>query len=331
MEGKEAIEAKVNILIALYHILDGYSEFTKNLISFITTKNNKNDVWDLYKITHGEFVVGAIKTKKFYQKNKDVIDTINKYSSIWDFILYNYDDQGNVRKDSFVDYFYQYFLAHKNELDKILSILEKLKELGFDRFRFDEDADFTDKECTISTHFNSNSNINYLDNIQVVPNYQNDVVRYKTTGSNYNMNIKVFLGRFGYEKTITLNSLVFDVKRLPESISKESIFDRIISLKGEQKESCAAIKNSVDLSIGVDDLQSQFESTSQIIDRLDDIKDKDELHEVLSHIKEEIDKLQTISKAYNDTVSKDDSSITKEQLQKEKKRYLARRNSTNFD
>ena len=45
----------------------------------------------LWEISAGKFKIGARKAKKFYKKNKSVIDTINKYSNITRFINDNYD------------------------------------------------------------------------------------------------------------------------------------------------------------------------------------------------------------------------------------------------
>ena len=326
MEKKKTIEAYISHIIALYHILDNYSEFIQNLSSLISTKYNRDTIYNLYKISKGKFVVGSRKIKRFYQENKTVVDTINKYSDILSFINLNYDYQGNLSENSSLEFFYQYLSSHKDELNQILSVLEKLKELGFNEFKFDEDANFACNEYAIDTCINRNIDINYLDNIQVVPNYQNNVVKYRTTGSNYCIIAKTSFGKLcAYEKTITLNSLIFDVKRLPETITKENIFDKLVSLKEEQKENCSTIKNSIDLSISIDDLRNQFDSTNRIIEGLNSVDSKDGLQDVLLKIKEYIDKLQTISTEYDDSISQGYSSITKEKLEKEKQLYLKRR------
>ena len=329
---KTSISVHVNNLIALCHILNDYDEFTQNLTKLIKTKYNRDIVYNLYKISNGKLVVGSKKVKKFYQENKSVIDTINKFSNISEFINYNYDWQGNLREDCDLDFFYKYITSHQEDLERMLSMLEKIKKLGFDELQFDEEIDFTNTEYAIDTRLGGNIDIAYFDNIEVVPNYQNGVVEYRTTGSNYKIIAKVSFNELSkYGKTIIVNSLLFDSKRLPEDVTKEFIFDKIVSLKSNQQENCDTIRDSVDLSISVDDLYSQFNTTSRIIEGLNNVESKEQLHEVLLGIKAYLDQLQTISSEYDDSVSQSDSTITKEKLQEEKQLYLKRRYWASID
>lgn len=333
MEEKKAVETNIGNLIALCHILDNYDEFSKNLTSLISTKDNREDIYNLYQISKkGRFIIGSRKAKRFYQENKSVIDIINKYTDIMSFINFNYDWQENLRNDSSLEIFYQYLSSHKDELGQILSVLEKLKELKFDNLKFDEGADFTHNEYAIYTCINRNIDIIYLDNMEVIPNYENNIVKYKTVGSNYCIIARTSFGKLGsYGTKVILNSLIFDINRLPEAITKEHIFDKLISLKDSKKEDCATIRNSVDLNISVNDLQSQFDFTNRTIEGLDKIESKSELQEILLKIKDYLDKLQTISTKYDDSVSQDTSSITKEVIKKEKQLYLERRYTTSMD
>ena len=328
------MEANIDNLIALIHILDNYSGFINNLAEFISSKYNRDEFWRLYEISHGELVLGARKAKRFYQENKHVIDTINAYSNISNFINFDYNWQEKISEDSSfsLNFFYQYFLCNKNELGQIVSVLAKLKELGFDRLKFDAGKEFTQDEYTMDTSFSRNFCITYLDNMQVIPNYQNSIVKYKTTGSSYAILITVSAGQLcKYVRTVTLNSLVFDAKRLPEALTKECIFDKLIELKEEQRESCNTIRNSVDLSICIADLRNQFMFTNGIIEKLVNMEKHKELREVLVNIREYIDKLQSMSEEYDVSVSKEDSSITKERLQEERKLYLDRRRLERLD
>lgn len=332
---KTPISVHVNNLIALCHILNDYDEFTKNLTRLIKVKHKDNTdiVYNLYKISKGQVVIGSKKVKKFYQNNKSVIDTINKFSSISEFITHNYDWHGNLREKPGVDFFYKYITSHQKDLERILSLLEQINKLGFDRLEFNEELDFTNNEYKIYTRFNDNFRISYLDNIEAVPNYRSDVVEYKTTGSNYEIVAHVSFSDLSKydEKEIIVNSLLFDYKRLPEDITKEFTFDRIVSLKKEQQEDCDSIRNSVDLSIGVDDLYSQFGTTSRIIERLKNVESKEQLREILLGIKSYLDQLKSISSKYDDSVAQSDSPITREKLQEEKQLYLKRRYWASID
>ena len=331
---RKLISSDIDNLIALCHILNAYTEFTQNLPKLIKTKYNRDIVYNLYKISKGKLVVGSKKVKKFYQENKSVIDTINKFSNICIFINYNYDWQGNLSEESGLNFFYKYISTHQESLERILSVLEKIKKLGFDKLEFDEELDFTNNEYKIYTRFNDNFRISYLDNMEAVPNYRSDVVEYKTTGSNYEIVADVsFSDLSKYGKKIIVNSLLYDYKSLPVDITKEFTFDRIVSLKKEQQEDCDSIRNSVDLSIGVDDLYSQFDTTSRIIERLKNVESKEQLREILLGIKSYLDQLQSISSKYDDSVAQNDSPITREKLQEEKRLYLERRywNSIDID
>lgn len=325
-EEKKPILAHVDNIIALCHILNDYDEFTCNLSKLIKIKYNRDIINNLYKISNGKLVFGSRKVKKFYKENKSIIDTINKFSSISRFINYNYDSHGNLSDEYGLDYFHKYIMNHQEDMERILSVLEKIKKLGFEEFQFDEKIDFTSDEYVIDTIFGGNPDITYLDNIKVIPSYLNSIIKYKTTGSNYKIIAKVSLSNIlKYGKKIIVNSLLFDPNRLPEEITKECIFDKIISLKNNQQNNCNTIRNSVDLSISVDDLYSQFNITSKTINGLNDVESKEQLQQTLLEIKERLNQLKTISSEYDDSVSKNDSTVTKEKLQEEKQLYLKRR------
>ena len=331
-EKKKQISGHVNSLIVLCHILNDYDEFTRNLSKLIKTKDNRDIVNKLYKISKGQDVTGSKKIKKFYRDNKSVIDTINKFSSITEFISYNYDWEGNLREKYDLDFFYKYIMSHKENLREILSLLEKIKSLDFGSFQFDEETDFTNNQYEAYMKFNNNFRISYLDNMKAVPNYQSDVVEYITTGSNYEIVAGVSSDELSdFIQIITVNSLLFDSERLPENITKDCIFNEIINLKKQQEANCDNIRNSVDLSVAIDDLYSQFGSTSRIIESLKNVESKEQLHEVLLGIKSYLDQLQIISSKYDDNLSKNDSLITKEKLQEEKRLYLERRYLNSID
>ncbi|MEE3342730.1 MAG: hypothetical protein VZS44_01410 [Bacilli bacterium] len=334
MEKEEkTISIQVNNLIALCHILNDYDEFTKNLTRLIKEEDYSDIVYNLCKISNGHFVVGSKIIKRFYKDNKSVIDIINKFYSIGEFIN---DCYGNSNEESSVDFFYKYITNHQKDLERILSLLEQINKLGFDRLEFNEELDFTNNEYKIYTKLNENFSISYLDNMEAIPNYRSDIVEYRTTGSNYEIVADVSLGDISkcelskYGKKITVNSLLFDYKKLPEDITKEFTFDRIVSLKKEKQEECDSIRNSVDLSIGVDDLYSQYDITSKIIESLKNVESKEQLHEVLLEIKPYLEQLQSLSSKYDDSVVQNDSPITREKLQEEKRLYLERRNRMKY-
>lgn len=307
-------------LIALCYILDDYIEFNKDLRNLISTKYNRDDIWHLYKISNKKNIIGANKVKKFYQRNKDVVDLINRYSNILEFINNSYNCTGKPIESSSLDFFYQYIMNNKNNLEKMLAVLNRIKELGFKKLIFDENVDFTNAEYKINTKFEYNINIEYLDNMKANPNYHNDAVRYKTTESNYKIIIKSAI----HNAEIVVNSLVFDANRLPNSISKEDIFNEILALKNSKLKECDAIKNSIDLNLNMEGLILHFFLINDIINRINDIENKDELLIMLAEMQTILDKLKMAASNYGIDIVKTYPTITPDILQKEKKLYLER-------
>lgn len=324
MKQEDAQNAYVCDLIALCYVLNEFEEFKNKLINLISSKCNRNLIYTLNQVSKGEYCFNAKKERLFYKENKSVIDTINRYSNINTFIY-------AIVNDDNLEFFYQYILNNKSKLGKIISLLKKIKELGFEKLEFNESLDFSNNEYVIDTNFAMNSNITYLDNIEVLPNYATNV-KYRTAGSNYSIMIHPSIILYPstrdfkeYGNQIIVNSLLFDESRLPESITKESIFDEIIELKNQQQDKCNKLRNSVNLSISIEELYNQFNSTSKIVESLSNVESNRELIEILSNIKASIEKLKNISIEYNSSISKENPDITSETLQTEKELYLARR------
>ena len=325
---KENYKIEINNLIALYHIMDDFEEFERKLKPLISTKYNRDFVYNLWKISRGKFTFGAFKARKFYKENKAIIDTIGEYSDISSFINRHYDWQGNQIGN--LHFFYQYLIEHKNEIDKILAVLEKLKELGFTSFEFNEDLDFTKETYNINQNYNSV--VKYVDNIKMIPHYEN-YIKYGTTSSNYKMELSTTIkSEFSkYGRKIILNSLLFDVNRLPEKIDKETIINPILKLKEEQQEKSAPIRNSVDINVSIFDLETRLGYTTNTISRLEGVKNKKELLEVLSNMKQDVEKLRTLSSEYDSSVTENEPTLTPDVLEKEKSEYVRRREWRNLD
>ena len=325
---KENYKIEIDNLIALYHIIDDFEEFEKKLKPAISTKYNRDFTYNLWKISRGKFKLGAFKARKFYKENKAIIDTINKYSDILSFINRSYDWIGDPYGN--LHFFYQYLIEHKNEIDKILSVLEKLKELGFTSFEFNENLDFTKETYNIDSSYNYS--ITYVDNIKVIPHYEY-YIKYGTTSSNYKMELRTNTkGEFSeYGREIILNSLLFNANRLPEKIDKETIIEPILKLKEEQQEKSAPIRNSVDINVSIFDLETRLGYTINTISRLEGVKNKKELLEVLANIKQDVEKLRTLGSEYDSSLTETEPTLTSDVLEKEKTLYLRRRDWESMD
>ena len=331
MEKEEkVIVADIYNLIALCHIIDDFEEFIKSINELDKSKDKRAIIHDIDKISRGEFVFrfGIKKLNTFYQDNKSVIDKINKYSNLSHFVIYYYD----FGEKNAMDFFYKYILSHKEDLDKIILLLERIKKLGIKQIQFSEEIDFTDKVYSVNRIFNYNKNVFYLDNMEAVPNYQTNVVKYRTNDSNYEINLRISYKEFAeHMREIKVNSLLFDAERLPVEITIDSIFNKIIRLKKEKQAACDIVEEDVKLSVVLEDLFAQFATTSNVIERLKNVSSKEQMLNLLKEIKSGLDKINELKSAYEADVLQEDSSITNEVLEGERRLYLENRTFSYFD
>ena len=319
--------AYISNLIALCHIIDEFEEFQNELIPILSSKNSSDFIYTLSAVSKGTTKLGATKEKNFYTKNKYIIDKINQHSHLISFIDFNYGRNG-MPYDNF-QFFYQYILKHRNKLRKILGVLLKLKQLGFEKIDFNSDLDFTQETYKIHTFFSNNFNITYFDNLTAIPSYNSDTISYKTNGSKYKITVGISLGRISkYDKHIVLNNLIFDYTELPSAISKEEIFYKIIGLRQEKQHEYSLVSNSVDLGVSVSDLYDMYNSVSSKINNLENVEKKEELVQLLQTIKETILKMQTISTEYDKNIAEKNPTISEKFLEEQKKAYIRRRENS---
>ena len=74
---------KINDLTIMVSTIDKFALFSENARKLMASSKNANQaLMNLYNISKGKKVFGARNIKKFYEENKEVVDTINKYSDI---------------------------------------------------------------------------------------------------------------------------------------------------------------------------------------------------------------------------------------------------------
>ena len=315
--------ANTKNMIAFCHIINEFEKFRKNLSS-INAKNYESFVQQLYEVSTGNFKIGAKKAKKFYNENKSVIDTINKYSQINEFLI-----ELDVKYETSI--VYKYIMNNKSKTIKIIGVLEELKYLGFERFTLDEEFDFTKKTYEVDKKFKWDFKIIYVDNIEIIPNY-GEAISYKTTNSNYEMNLEASSDNFSnFGKKIYLNSLVFDKNRLPKKIDKETIFNLILNLKNSQKKRNTIIRDSVDMNIKILDFQELLDQIDKRINNLSNIEYKEKLVLALASIKNDFEKLKEICSEYDSSIIKQEPLLTKEILDNEKKLQLRMTDPARYD
>lgn len=264
------------------------------------------------------------KIQEFYLKYIDVFDIIenfthgelNKFMSPI-LISFEYSKFLNLmgnnalsfernKIDTFI-YFYKYIFSHQNNLDKILAVLNRIQQLGFDKLEF-KDIDFTKERTYVNSNFRALSSIVYLNNIVVLPTNNSECI-ISTTDSNYKIEMPVLIDKKEYNDAIvkkackiTVNSLVFDVNSLPQKITKEDTLDKIINAYNqynEKKDIIDHIKKLTGLYTCIceytDSSIKNLEPLDKKVNQLDDIEMKDKLLELLSRVKIDLNELK---KAY---------------------------------
>ena len=317
---KDAKQVSINDAITLCYILDGFDKFNNNLLKFIKNKNIADYIYFLNHISHGKILIGKSKVKEFYEQNKVVIDEINIHNYISNFILNNYSlDDGMLKDNTCLNKLYNYLKKHEDEKEKAIDLLLEIRELGIKELYFDENMDFTDTIYEVDKKDPYDICL-YVDNMEGVPNYFNNIVLYKTKKSNYGIKLQID-NSFSVgiiEPKIYLNSLLFDPSRLPKNLTAESTFHKIYNLKEKQKNGCIAIQNAIDLSIHIEELCEEYTSACEEIENLKNFEKADLLRQNLLKMKEYLNNLKTISEEYNNGILAENKLITKEHLKHEK-------------
>lgn len=318
----------INSLITLCEIGEEYKSFCDDLEILIKSKTNKDSVNEAYEAMQGKFSIRSKKYKSFIEKYKNTIEIMKKYYCLSNLTVLSYDTKGNRRENLTEDYFYQYIQKNKEDIETIKEVVLKLKKLGFDEIKYGENLDFTEVEYYLDTF--SGRDFAFLENIEVNSTYLNNPIKYKTNGSCYCM----CLGSNGYGakkevskygRKIYLNSLIFDPNSLPNEITTESTIGAIKKLVANKKTEYSDIRNSVDLSIATSDLKTQFEYLKQIVDKIDKIKNNEELASILYQMQSIMIQLQNFGENFEKEIIDSNTSITAQTMEQEKKLYLHRR------
>ena len=326
MEGFD-VEGTIDIgtkdLLTLVLILDKFDSFNNDVIDLL---QNSNDFSfnKLQKVMKNEKLRGAKKLKEFYVHNLDVIEIINIYSHIFNFIACNYDvAYGKLNED--IDKLYHYLLSHKDKINEIIDLVIKVERLGFNNITFNEDFDFTMKDYKVGSYLFVDETFAYLDNMYVVPTYNENKIEYKTKGSNYEILIKKGYKDSLYGIKISLNDLCMDASRLPEELNRKETVDKIIELRTNVIKQYNLLRESVDLSIGIDELKQKYWYIYDLIQASEDKEFKSKLSRVLSDLEEDIMEIEYLSNGYQKEIAVDNPIINEARIESEKKLALQRK------
>lgn len=226
-------------IIALCYILDSFEEFSERLKNAIPTKYNRSFISDLYDISMGK-INFSLKTRRFYKENKTVIDTINKYSNLLLYTNFSYDGQDYLENEESLRFFHKYIMEHRGDLETILRVLNKIEQLKIDEIKLDKHMDFSKEEYEL--HYWKSENYRYvlLNNLVLVPSGETDLIRYKSTNSDYKIVASRGACKSSYldaqmASQITLNSLIFNPDKLPNDASVDGIYKTVFGLKKQNK------------------------------------------------------------------------------------------------
>lgn len=220
---------EIDNLIALSKVLDDFKEFNERVRDLVSIGYNRKVIYKLEQISKGEESFNFDKIRQFYNDNKTVIDVINEYSSIYSFICSNYDVNGNVMYNDSLNFFYSYMQENRDGIDSIVSVLERIKELGFSTLYFNQKLEGSSDVYSISTSFNDNDTIIYSDNMEVVSN-DGEYISYRALNPSFRLILVPDRDEISkVNKRVEVNSLLFDTSLLPESLSKDSIFNQIMN------------------------------------------------------------------------------------------------------
>ena len=182
----------------------------------------------------------SLKTRRFYKENKTVIDTINKYSNLLLYTNFSYDGQDYLENEESLRFFHKYIMEHRGDLETILRVLNKIEQLKIDEIKLDKHMDFSKEEYEL--HYWKSENYRYvlLNNLVLVPSGETDLIRYKSTNSDYKIVASRGACKFSYldaqmASQITLNSLIFNPDKLPNDASVDGIYKTVFGLKKQNK------------------------------------------------------------------------------------------------
>lgn len=306
---------RINDCIALCRIADDFDDFTKNLKEFSKGINGYSRLKSLYKYIV-ENKNTSSKVKDFYFKNNSVLSSIHDKTYISNFLLIYFDrEKGKFNQE--ISEMYEYIKSNKNNIDKILSVFNKLSDLGFDSITFAQNEKFDD----VYEYDKLDDYYYYVDgNIEVIPSL--DGFKYKTEGANY----EIEFSRVPFHNAIiTLNNLVFDSNLLPNNLSFDNTTKKILDLKEEKKESCKVLNTIVSLDYNLENILPAIEKIDEIINNIHNCEYKQTAKEYTKKAKEAAYGLRTCLTNYQ-TDMVNQNLITEEILYDETKKYK-RRNS----
>lgn len=288
--GKELyVDCDVRSILALSGFYESIDEFNVDVKKLYSGKHNKIDIRIiLNNLSKNKIVFGARDIKEFYEKYSWIDNIIKNYSNginISDFLDTNYDEKGNIKKSSGIEFFKNYYIKHNSDKKRITNLLDRLLQLGFDVFTFNENTDYINKEYCINMN-EGPSSFNYFDNMEYI-SYDNEKGDYKYQSKKSDYLIQcIDAGIHGFYK-IDLNNLLFDPTVLPKKLEYDTLLNNILGLR-------------------ISTIENKYENINSIINDMNQQNMHDELQKLKSYLTE----MQKIISTYDTRAKTIDSDIS---------------------
>ena len=323
---EKAISIETSNLIALSYIIDEYDSFCEDFKQLvIRSRDIQYTVSNIQTLLEGAKRFIDKRIKQFFDKYCDQIRSINNHVPFANFMYDIFTDIGTPAND--IKAFHDYLASHRDEAYKILDILYKVNKLGIGVIELDENADFTSTIYDINRVYFKNKNLYYVENIKPVPAYTQEYIRYTSSSSNYEIILAPSFDKdVASPLGIRVNSLLFEPERLPSRLTKEVVFDSIVELARLTDKESSAIRKSVDLNIGLMDLEKAYYALAKTSSENDSISTDKDLVLSLKRIRESIDILRMVVISYDNEIVDNNAGIDHDLLNNEKNVTLMRRN-----
>ena len=305
---KKYNEIRVDVLMVLCHILDDFEDFRSSeyIKSLIFDYNLVEDI----SRNGSKLLCGPANV--FCKRHKNVLDIINKYMGFENFMKATFS-LGSHTFIGEVNCFYNYLVAHRDSLDSIISLLEKMQELGIFKICCDDSVDFKNEKNSICIRFSGNDSLNYFENMKAVPNSTVDRVSYITTGSKYKIRV---LGEY---PMITVNDLLFDGSLLPDSIDPQILFDEIMKLRTAVQGDNQRLISYVDAATVITELNLKYYDLKKIFGarERENPENREALRNLLSEFLEVVKGISEINSSYGRSIVEGSENLTPELLEEE--------------
>ena len=309
---------KIDDLIAICNIFNEMGVLKEELINLAKNNDIITTVTSLKEVRRGLKFFGTKDLLNFAQKHEISFQKISNKTDLDEFLI-------EMGKGDF-NYLYEYMCANIGNIDKIENLCNRLKSLGFKSLGFNDEFDFSTMEFEIKNKKELNqSNIAYLENMKPIVSIDTDILKYKSTVSNYMIVFNPIVNHF----EIFLNDLTIDVDRLPKTMNASDLFKEIFELNKLISFDQSLVKDSVNLSVGILDLNEIVNNVSNRLSKLENVNESGEIKKILHDINSRITQLKLIKDGFNESIVTKSEYISDELLETEKHNYIRKREINN--